>query len=313
MEVVLRQLDDIIPGHDACHAPADAAWPWKWPFGGTEGRVDVQLALAGGMRIPAVKERCLVGRSELINTVVAKLQNSSPACVLLHGPPGVGKDVVAAEVARSSLLCEDTDLELQAWLLASTDTMLRDQLLHLFHTQRPSVFGCDETQEEKLLAIRKWLEKHSNWFLVIEDATWESESLWKYVPEGRGKLLVTSQVRLCTDGTGRGLVGADAIEVPVLDVKDSIELLRLMDLFQVPPELLAHVNAEKLLQSDCESSGGRVLYIPPQDSEKSKGRKNRHRDLHTQLIHDRELIHNEELRTFLTDSLGNLPLSVALC
>lgn len=168
---------DAPPPDDSSPPHSPPVWAWTWPTRQPPRTIKVLLELsAGGMSIPVPLETCLVGRAETIEQVKACL-SKEPARVLLHGLPGMGKDVVAAEVVRSNELAS-MRLQLQAWLQGSTDAMLHRQLVDLFETQMPEVLAGEvDGEDEHLAAIRSWLETHDGWFLVVEDAGWASSAL----------------------------------------------------------------------------------------------------------------------------------------
>jgi len=243
-------LDAVASDHAE---PAAAEEPWGRTLPDEKdsaGRVLVDLSLsARDMRIPVPKETCLVGWQRLIEDVTNARLDGDSARVVVHGLPGMGKDVVATEVVRSD---RAAGIALQAWLPASTDEMLREQLVARFRALQPQVVaGAGDEQEKQLAAIRKWLEEHNDWLFVVEDACWDTYALWEYVPATKGRLLVTSQSPLCdasaaaeaqggkgdteeeegarVEGDGKGytpMQNAKAFEVTELSPAESVELIR---------------------------------------------------------------------------------------
>jgi hypothetical protein len=136
--------------------------------------VAVELQITGRhMSIPHPRARELVGRGALIKQATDALLGRAGSRVLIHGLPGVGKDVIAAGVVRSEAVAEHADLRLQAWLQGSTDSGLRAQLLDLFETHWPLVVKGAAKQADKLGMIRSWLNSHPEaWLFVVEDASW---------------------------------------------------------------------------------------------------------------------------------------------
>ena len=73
-------------------------------------------------------------RGEPLRTLLRRHPRARGNDSLVYGPPGVGEATVVAEVAHSI----DVHLfgGLQAWLQASSDAVLRRQLIELFATHR---------------------------------------------------------------------------------------------------------------------------------------------------------------------------------
>ena len=267
------------------------------------------------MSIPQPRARELVGRSSIIEQATEALLGRAGSRVLIHGLPGVGKDVIAAGVVRSEDIAERTDLRLQAWLQGSTDSGLRTQLVEQFETHWPVVVQSAADQSEKLGRIRSWLSTNpESWLFVVEDATWESQALWECFPAGKGRLLVTSQNPLHSQEAHREMFRAeDVIEVPPLSTDDCIQVWNLMSPFTVQRESM--VTAEDELKMKCDATSGSpfaVEYEPGDPDETGKHRKARHRRLNIECFKCEQL-GSPQLREFMEQELGNLPLSVSLC
>ena len=301
----------------------------------TDARVPVAVALqlsSGQMTIPFPVDKMMVGRDNEIKEVDDALSAGPGARVLIHGVQGMGKDMLAARCAQDFVKKTD-GLELQAWLQGSTDAALRAQLVDWFETHRPSDLreaGAD--QQKKLDAIKQWLATNDGWFMVIEDAHWDTHVLWECIvsprTNGKGRLLVTSQDplhQLQTGGGGNGigtspLPATKELELLPIATKDSLKLLRKMDLFGVnrsknkrPPTF--HPGAEddeEVLKQLCKDTGGQVDYEAPSASEKSKDVRARRRRVLVRLYEHKQL-GSDECKDFLERTLGNLPLVVQLC
>jgi hypothetical protein len=131
------------------------------------------------MSVPVARVDEIVGRESTVERVAAAL--TPGARVLLHGLPGVGKDTVMAEVAHRPEIQSLGGL--QAWLQASSDVVLRRQLIELFATHRPRVVaGLDNDAPAAIAAIKRWLASYSDWVLFVEDASLGSTTLWDVLP-----------------------------------------------------------------------------------------------------------------------------------
>jgi tetratricopeptide (TPR) repeat protein len=267
------------------------------------------------MSVPVARVDEIVGRGPMVKRVTAAL--TPGARVLLYGLPGVGKDTVMAEVAHRPEI--QTLGGLQAWLQASSDVVLRRQLIELFATHRPRVvFGCENDAAAAIAAIKRWLLTNSDWVLFVEDASLASMTLWDVLPSGActgGRVLVTSQEVGIAPAHPMFRQGSQ-FELEPISTDDSIELLmKSMVLFKkapAPPD--NEVEAD--LQQRCEVAGGAASYVaaryvPAPNGENSKERKLRRKTIEGKIFECMEL-NRPELRAFLEDALGNLPLSVAL-
>ena len=289
-------------GHPPWHPPpvADTAVPITLRMQTPSVRMSVPVA--------CVDE--IVGRESTVERVTAAL--APGARVLLHGLPGVGKDTVMAEVANRPEIQSLGGL--QAWLQASSDVVLRRQLIELFATHRPRVVaGLDNDATAAIAAIKQWLASHSDWVLFVEDANLASTTLWDVLPSAAaagGRVLVTSQ----EVGVAVKYAAFESrFELEPITTDDSIELLIKSNVFSKKAPSPPDGETEDELKQRCEKVGeaARFIaarYVPAPKSEKSK--EQRRKTIEDKLFECTELDH-PEMRTFLEDTLGNLPLTVA--
>ena len=274
------------------------------------------------MAILKTRERCLVGRDADIKTVVDAALRGTTSRVLIHGPPGVGKDVIAVEAVLDGRIKRNGALALQAWLQGSTDEMFRRQLVRLFATQFPGVVRGTESDEAATLAsITRWLRMNPGWLFVVEDANFECRSLWTCLPAGVGRVIFTSvedvRAGIEVDGGWASLGITAAVELAPFSTVDSIELWRRMNLFALTMPEVDLAVAEAELEARCNAAlaaGGhpdRLTYVAPVARETAGSKKQRHRTLQTGLREHRELS-DPRLAAFMDAQLGNLPLAVAL-
>jgi hypothetical protein len=161
----------VAAGHPSWHPP---------PVANTAVPTTLRLQTPSvRMSVPVARVDEIVGRESTVERVTAAL--TPGACVLLHGLPGVGKDTVMAEVAHRPEIQSLGGL--QAWLQASSDVVLRRQLIELFATHRPRVVaGLVNDAPAAIAAIKRWLATHSDWVLFVEDASLGSITLWDVLP-----------------------------------------------------------------------------------------------------------------------------------
>eukprot|EP01050_Picozoa_sp_SAG11_P015874 SAG11_NODE_2103_length_3819_cov_2.904032_2_plen_858_part_01 len=335
----LRGIDDPAAALSELTSPQTCAEGWDFAeqlaagaaHAGLDGCVPVAVRLhvsGRRMAIPKTASRMLTGRSAQIEEVVAAAVGQG-ARVLVHGVPGVGKDEVAAAAVRCEAIERHPDLQMQGWLLGSTDGGLRRQLVEFFARRQPAVVrGCEEDQPAALARIRAWLADHpTRWLFVVEDATWECAALWECFPPRAGRLIATSQSPLHEPAKDAAAgvaqvpwaANATAIQLFPLATEDSVDLWRRSNLFaqkedpadkaNPPPEDRAWWEAE--LQRRCAATGGAVPYQPAPKKEKGSATKQRHRDLRAALLAHAQL-GQPELAQFFENELGNLPLSVSL-
>ena len=323
MGAVLRRLDGINTGTPttAGHStPAD----WTWgsciaPVGTTTVNVATKLVVTGQrMSIPKARERCLVGRDAEIRRAVDATLAGDHARVLVHGPPGMGKDVTAVEAVLDDRIKLNPQLTMQAWLQGSTDEMFRRQLVRLFATQHPKlVAGLENDQPAALAKVKQWLATNpSCWLFVVEDANAESRSTWSMLPAGAGRATFTSVEDLTTVAASKGVEAparrgiTEATELAAPSTDDSLEMLRRMNIFALKMSDVDLDESDPDLEARCVAA--RLPHTAPASrTEKSKAQKQRCRALQGALRAHAEL-GRPDLRAFLEEELGNLPLAVAL-
>ena len=291
-------------------------WVWHKPLPSGLIRILLSLKLSESrMSIPYPEERILVGRDDAVKEAADAIIAGDYSRVLIHGLPGVGKDVVAVKVVCSEDVRLCAGLELQDWLQASTDDMLRRQLVAFFEAQRPEILqGVENDQPAALQRIKRYLTEHNDWFFVIEDATWETRALWDCFPsDGTGRLLITSQVSLHKEEGDNGaklLHVTSPIELGPISTEQSKQVLLQMSIFPVVDDDPATLESE--LETRCkntESSWETIEFKPPPLGEKPKDAKKRRKSMRTQLL-AHEQLSLPEMDSFLSEILGNLPLSV---
>lgn len=138
-----------------------------------------------------------IGREELLESIEQRLAaNSGGTIELLTGPPGVGKTVLATELAWRHREMYDVVWTLQA----ASPTAIASDLSALGRAL--GVAPDDSSPEEFVDAAQRWLAANTDWLLLVDDVSGFDE-LIEWIPDAsRGDLLVTS--RNAERWTGRG-------------------------------------------------------------------------------------------------------------
>ena len=247
-------------------AGATVVWPWPEELQRflaapvPMAQVRVMLAVTGHrMSVPLSKDQMMVGRDAVVADIAGAVFAAPGARVLVHGIPGIGKDVAATAAVLDARVQNLAGGLPPAWLQASTDGGLRQHLVEHFRTHLPGLLrGAETDQAEALVRIRRWLEDEIDWLFVVEDADWGCRALWDCFPapsSGAGRLLVTSQAPLhdlaSANAAGSAPFGAtETFELKPLVTVNSVELWRKMKLFRekTPDDLagaaLLHKEAE---------------------------------------------------------------------
>ena len=292
------------------------------------------------MRIPIPQERIFVGRE----TEVVKIEqglHSPGSLILVRGIAGVGKDTLVAEVMRGKAVQALAGVQMVAWMQGTTDATLRRQLIGCFRTHRPGILqGLEDDPASCVQAITQWLRDNSGWLFVVEDATRECRALFECLPldASHGRVVVTSKERLDTEinASSRKLPPkTHVVELEPLDTEQSLKIWSSMNLYHGKVTLAdVLLLRDKELENECLASGGKVKYVPPPPSgtetpaeaqkrqaimkkklnlrERSKDARARLEQAAVREMEARELS-TPDLCTFLSETLGNLPLSVRLC
>jgi hypothetical protein len=260
------------------------------------------------MSIPVARVDEIVGRQPMVERVTAAL--TIGARVMLHGLPGVGKDSVMAEVAHRPEI--QSLVGLKAWFQASSDVVLRRQLIDLFATHQPRVVaGLENGTTEAIAAIKGWLATNSDWVLFVEDASLSSTTLWDVLSSAGagGRVLVTSQeAGIAAEHT---MFKPDAVfELQPITTDESIELLIKSNVLSRKAPAPPDGETELELEKRCIAVGAADVYIAPPETQSVKDQKLRRKGIEASLFERIEL-GRPELRSFLEDTLGNFPLSVA--
>eukprot|EP00041_Stephanoeca_diplocostata_P035475 m.1254289 g.1254289 ORF g.1254289 m.1254289 type:complete len:1928 (+) comp24707_c0_seq5:482-6265(+) len=248
--------------------------------------IDVVVEPLGSrMLVPMARVPNMVGRQDTIQQAISWLveEDAAPR-ILIHGIPGVGKDVMVAEVVHDSRVRALGGL--QCWIQASTDALLQRQLLEVFCTHRPHVVqGAEHDMTVALPRIASWLKDNADWTFVFEDVS--TEKIWDILPPPEchsGRVVLTSQQPLHTYGRGKHYITHTQDLQPV-SVEESLDMLKSMH------SLMGSADACGV-QAICNGRG--------EDSGSARAQ-------------DTCQLQSPELREFIEQKLGNLPLSVALC
>eukprot|EP00944_MAST-04C_sp_MAST-4C-sp1_P014818 g14818.t1 len=185
----------------------------KWDVKAQQINIQVSLSVrAQAMAIMVPHDNKFFGRSTELKSISSALVKPG-ARVLVHGPPGVGKDSVAKalfdgeysnfqmEIAKAHDPEQTKEMFYQGWVQGSSSSLLKQQLISYF--EHVVLDFCDmpfanaSPDREPVEIIREWLAEHDNWLFYVEDVTLEScELLQKVFPEKKGHLLLTSKSEL---------------------------------------------------------------------------------------------------------------------
>jgi len=292
-----------------------------------DGKVDMQVKLVRSrsrMTIPIPPDECFTGREDDLRQVTEGLMQNG-ARILVHGPSGVGKSTLIAEVIRRGEINKSADISLVGWLSGSTDQALQTDLIELFNLHhRELLRGLDTKSDARLKAIRNWLQTNDGWLIAVDDATSETETLARYIlvnaPHGRVILSSKEQLDSPIGLTTNRIKTTLTKRLQPLSTTSCLKIWQAMRLFRVSQQHLdamsSDTNIETELESRCKLTKenpplSAVSYVPPTPEEASGERRQRHRKMEI-AVREYEGLSTPGLRDFFEESLGNLPVSVRL-
>ena len=165
--------------------------------------------------VPHQRNPNFTGRDQLLDAMHQALSSGQPAALTqaLSGLGGIGKTQLAVEYAYRHA----ADYALVWWVRAEEPvTLVADYAGLAKELQLPEHEASDQTAMAE--AVRRWLEQHTGWLLVFDNAG-ESAALRSYLPRGTvGHVLITSRNPLW-----RGV--ASALPVRVFARADAVAFL----------------------------------------------------------------------------------------
>jgi len=215
----LSLLDTIGEGSVADHGIPD------------QGRADQHTApsaCSASLRLwnlPRQRNQLFTGREELLSRL-HKALNSRQVGVLtqahvISGLGGIGKTEMAMEYAYRY----NSEYQVILWARAETrDAFLADlaamaELLHLSERE-PSPKGAQQEQRQAVEAVKRWLEQHCDWLLIVDNIE-EFTLLQEFIPlTSKAHILLTT----CSQFTG---LLVQHIDLPKMDPEEgALFLLR---------------------------------------------------------------------------------------
>lgn len=147
--------------------------------------------------------------------------------------------------------------------------------------------------------------------LFVEDASLSASTLWDVLSSAGagGRVLVTSQE--AGIAKTHAMFKPDSVfELKPITTDESIELLIKSNVLSRKAPAPPDAETELELEQRCIAAGAADVYIAPPEGEKTKEEKQRRKGIEASLFERIEL-GRPEMRSFLEDTLGNLPLSVS--
>lgn len=140
--------------------------------------------------VPLQRDRYFTGRDDILESLRRLLVPGSATShtQVISGLGGVGKTHTAIEYAyRFSQLYETV-----LWLQADSWEMLTSECMKL----APQLGLIEQEAAEMVVAeAKRWLQKHSNWLLILDNVENPKEILSKFVPaRHQGSVLMTTRV-----------------------------------------------------------------------------------------------------------------------
>ncbi|MBM3330913.1 tetratricopeptide repeat protein [candidate division WOR-3 bacterium] len=165
--------------------------------------------------VPFARNRNFTGRLALLRRLREELMSPQAIAlaptVALHGLGGVGKTMLAVEYCYR----HSTDYQVIWWLRAEdTATLCSDYALLSSQLKLRQA----QSQDDAICEVRNWLDTHSGWLLVLDDAPKPSLITWLLPQLGKGHIIITSRY---SDWAGC----ARAMLVDVMELPDAAEFL----------------------------------------------------------------------------------------
>ncbi len=181
----------------------------------------LRFELAGDLpaiwNVPHLRNRNFTGRSQLLADLRQALTAEKAAALTqtqaIHGLGGVGKTQLALEYAYRYA----ADYSLVWWLRSEEPAILAADYASLATAlDLPEKDAQD--QSEIIKAVRRWLDHHSGWLLIFDNAS-EAQALLSYLPQApTGHVIITSRAP-----HWKGV--ANPLKVPVWPREESVAFL----------------------------------------------------------------------------------------
>ncbi len=183
--------------------------------------------------VPYLRNPLFTGREEVIRELHEQLTASRTAALAqaMSGLGGIGKTQTAVEYAYRY----QTDYHHILWLRASTREEIIEDLTSLARLlQLPAQQAQD--QQQIVNATRNWLQTHSGWLLIVDNAD-DLEMASDYLPTGSsGHILLTTRAHAM-----KGL--AHKVELTTMPLDEGVLFLVHRAGLLAPPATLDHVSA----------------------------------------------------------------------
>ena len=143
--------------------------------------------------IPFKRNQYFTGRQAIIDQLHATLSQTGTAAInqvqAVYGLGGIGKTQTAVEYAYRYFY-EKKEYEWVFWVNGETEINLRDDYGKIAGQLQ---LGAGVELEEKIEAVKQWLQNHKNWLLIFDNAD-HPEWLEDFIPpRAQGKVLITSR------------------------------------------------------------------------------------------------------------------------
>ena len=143
--------------------------------------------------IPFKRNQYFTGRQRVIDQLHATLSQTGTTAInqvqAVYGLGGIGKTQTAVEYAYRYFY-EKKEYEWVFWVNGETEINLRDDYGKIAGQLQ---LGVGIELEEKIEAVKQWLQSHENWLLIFDNAD-HPEWVENFIPpRAQGKVLITSR------------------------------------------------------------------------------------------------------------------------